>query len=106
MVDNILLVALGTIAMETHSPAKFISNEVDHLLDCTAAYPNDGTMFRASKMQLATHSDAGYLNKNKAKSRASAHMYLSENVPILVFNGAVISIAQSIKFVMSLASDA
>ena len=57
-------------------------------------------------MQLATHSDAGYFNEAKAKSRASAHIYLSENVPIPTFHGAVLTIAQIIKYVMSSVAEA
>ena len=56
-------------------------------------------------MQLATHSDAGNLNEAKAKSRASAHIHLSENVPIPTFNGSVLIIAQLIKHVMSSAAE-
>ena len=57
-------------------------------------------------MQLAAHSDAGYLNEPNARSRASAHIYLSEDVPIPTFNGSVLTIAQIIKFVMSSAAEA
>ena len=35
-VDNKLLVALGTIATQTHSPTKFTANETDYLLDYVA----------------------------------------------------------------------
>ena len=105
-VDNKLVVALSTIAMNTHSPTSFTLQEVNHLLDYVATYPNDGIIYRASKMQLAAHSDAGYLNEPKARSRASAHVCLSENVPIPAFNGAILTIAQIIKFVMSSAAEA
>ena len=57
-------------------------------------------------MQLSAHSDAGYFNEPKARSRASAHMCLSENVHIPTFNGAVLNISQIIKFVMSSAVEA
>jgi hypothetical protein len=32
-------------------------------------------------MVLAVHSDASYLNKEEAQSRAGGHHFLSENVP-------------------------
>ena len=106
VVDNILLVILGAIAIKTRSPVKFTSDEVDHLLDYVATYPDDAMLFRVIKIQLAVHSDAGCSNENKSKSLASAHMYLSENIPIPSFNGAVINKAQIIKFVMSSAAEA
>ena len=42
----------------------------------------------------------------KFKSRANAHMCISENVSIPSFNGVVITIAKIIKFVMSSAAEA
>jgi hypothetical protein len=50
------------------------------------------------------HADAGFLNKTNSRSRAGAHIYLSENNPFLRFNGAILSIAQIIKFVMASAA--
>ena len=72
-----------------------------YLLDYVATYPNDGIIYRASNMILCAHADAGYLNKTKACSRAGAHIFLSEDDPYPRFNGAILSIAQIIKFVMA-----
>jgi len=105
-VDNKLLVALGSIATKTHAPTQQTSTTTDHLLDYVATHPNDGIIYRKSLMQLAAHSDAGHLNEPNARSRASAHTHLSEDVPIPTFNGAVLTIAQIIKFVMSSAAEA
>ena len=44
-VDNKLLVTLRTIAIKTHSPIILILNEVNHLLDYVATYPDDGMLF-------------------------------------------------------------
>ena len=63
-------------------------------------------MYRKSGMQLAAHSDAGYLNEAKDRNRASAHTCSSESVPIPAFNGAVTTISQIIKYVMSSAAEA
>ena len=79
---------------------------VDQLLDYVATYPDDGTTFRASHMILAAHSDASFLNESKSRSRAGAHIFLSEDDPIPRFNGAVLTIAQIIKFVMASAAEA
>ena len=104
--DNKLLVALSAISMKNHSPTTFTLKEVHHILDCVATCPDDGTLFRSSNMQLSAHSDAGYLKEPKSRSRSSAHLHLSENVPIPTFNGAVLTIAQIIKFLMSSAAEA
>ena len=104
--DNKILVALGSIATQAHPPTKKTASLVHHLLDYVATYPNDGMMHRKSLMQLAAHSDAGYLNEQQGKSRASVHAHLSKAVPISSFNGAVITIAQIIKFAMTSAAKA
>ncbi len=57
-------------------------------------------------MILCAHADAGFLNKTNSRSRAGAHIYLSENDPFPCFNGAVLSIAQIITFVMASAAEA
>ena len=57
-------------------------------------------------MVLSAHSDAAYLNVSKARSRAGAHIILSEDVPVPKYNGPVITIAQIIKCVMSSAAEA
>ncbi len=52
-------------------------------------------------MVLCTHLDAGFLNKTNSCSHVGAHIFLSENEPFPLFNGAILSIAQIIKFVMA-----
>jgi hypothetical protein len=73
------------------------------LLDYVASYPSNGIIYQASDMVFCAHSDAGFLNKTNSPSRAGAHIFLSENKPFPWFNGAILSIAQIIKFVMVLA---
>jgi hypothetical protein len=51
-------------------------------------------------MILCAHSNAGFLNETNSRRRTRAHIFLSENKPFPRFNGAVLSIAQIIKFVM------
>ena len=62
--------------------------------------------FSASDMVLAVHSNAGYLNELKAKSKAGEHFFLSSNPNIPTNNGAILNIAQIIKNVMSSAAEA
>ncbi len=57
-------------------------------------------------MILCAHANAGFLNKTNSRSRARAHIYLSENDPFPRFNGAVLPIAQIIKFIMASAAEA
>ena len=57
-------------------------------------------------MKLVAHSDASYLSKPKACSRAGGHFFLSRDSTIPQNNGAVLNIAHIINHVMSLATEA
>ena len=56
-------------------------------------------------MILAAHSDYGFHNESTGRSRAGAHIFLSEDDPIPWWNGPILSIAQVIKFVMTSAAE-
>lgn len=105
-VDNKLGVALSDIGSQQASATKVTNAALNQLLDYVAMYPDDGIIYRASDMVLAAHSDATYLNVSKARSRAGAHIMLSENDLIPRANGSVLTVAQIIKFVMSSAAEA
>jgi hypothetical protein len=55
-------------------------------------------------MVLAAHSDASYLLEANAHRRAAGHLFMSSNTPHPHNNCAVLTIAQIIKAVMSLAA--
>ena len=57
-------------------------------------------------MVLWAHSDAGFHNKSKGRSRAGAHILLSENDAMPRWNESVLTLAKITKFVMSSASEA
>ena len=57
-------------------------------------------------MILAAHTDTGFLNESKSRSRAGAHIFLSENDPKPKLNGPVLTILQIIKNVMASAAEA
>jgi hypothetical protein len=104
-VNNKLLVALSAIAA-CQSYATVATEQAVHLLlDYVATYPADGIVYRSSDMILCAHADAGFLNETNSRSRAGAHIFLLENDPFPRFNGAILSIAQIIKFVMASAAE-
>jgi hypothetical protein len=100
-VANKLLVALSTIAALQANATVTTEQAVHLLLDYVATFPNDAIVYRASGMIPCAHADAGFLNETNSCSRAGAHIYLLDNNPILQFNGAILSIAQIIKFAMA-----
>ncbi len=104
--DNKLLVALNAISAQQAKAMVHTEQLVKLLLNSVATYPNEGIVYRAGDMVLCAHADAGYLNESRCHSRAGAHIYLLEDDPIPHFNGAALTHATIIKFVMALAAKA
>ena len=57
-------------------------------------------------MVLSGHSDDGFNKETKSRSRSGAHICLSENETIPLYNGPVLTISQIMKFVVSSAAEA
>ena len=57
-------------------------------------------------MVLAAHSDASYLSESKARSRAGGHLFISNDNIIPSKNGAILTVYQITKAVMSSAAEA
>jgi hypothetical protein len=106
MVDNKLLVALSAIAARQSYATVATEQAVHLLLNYVATYPSDGIIYQSSDMILCAHANVGLLNKTNSRSWARAHIYLSENNPFPCFNGAILSIAQIIKFVIASTAEA
>ena len=104
-VNNKLLVALSAIGAQQVTATEATKYAIKQLLDYVATYPDDGILFRKSDMILAAHADAGFLNESKSRSRAGAHIFLSENMPKPKLNGPVLIISQIIKTVMASAAE-
>jgi hypothetical protein len=100
-VDNKLLCTVSTIGSTQASATQNTLAECNQLLDHLALHPNDGITYKASNMILAAHSDASYLSESKSRSRAGAHIFLSNDDPIPQSNGPVLSISAVLKSVYS-----
>jgi hypothetical protein len=80
--------------------------KVTQFLDYTITHPDAILTYHASDMVLAGHSDASYLSESNARSRTSGHFFMSNNTAKPPNNGAILTTAQIIKAVMSLAAEA
>ena len=105
-VENKLLVLLSTIGSQKAAAMKRTNEAINQILDYCATYPANGILYRSSNMVLCAHSDAGFHNDIKGRSRAGAHIFLSENDAMPRWNGPVITLYQIIKSVMSSTSEA
>ena len=101
-----MLPALSAIASNQANPTEETMKKTKQFLDYAASHPDAIITYKASKMVLATHSDASYLSEPKARSRAGGHFFMSEDSEDPPNNGAVLNIAQIIKAVMSSAAEA
>jgi hypothetical protein len=105
-VDNKLLTTLSAIGAQQAKATENTAKAVHQLLDYVATYPSDGITYRASNMILAAHSDASFLTEPNARSRAGAHIFLTEDDPIPRQNGPILTMSQVIKYVMASAAEA
>ncbi len=103
-VDSTLLCPISAIASQSSKPTNDMMRQTLQLLDYLATQEGAVLSYHASDMVLAVHSDASYLSKPKARSRARGHFFLSNDTTIPPNNGAVLNIAHIIKNVMSLAT--
>jgi hypothetical protein len=105
-VDSTMLAALGSIATQQANPTKNTIKKVQQFLDYASTHPDAIVTYHASDMVLAGHSNALYLSELKACSRAGGHFFMSNNTAKPPNNGAILTIAQIIKAVMSSAAEA
>ena len=105
-VDNKLLVGLSAIGAQQVSATQRTNEAINQILDYCATYPADGIIYRSSDTFLCAHYDAGSHNESKGRRRDGAHIFLSENDAMPRWNRPVLTLAKTIKFVMSSASEA
>ena len=98
---NKLLLALSAIGDQQAAATEDTSDTIKQILDYVVTYPNDGIVYRASNMVLSYHSDVGFRNKSKGRSRSGLNIFLSDNDPEPICNGPVLPISQIINFVMT-----
>jgi hypothetical protein len=105
-VDGTMLTPLSALASEQSALTEATMEKCLQFLDYAASQEDAILTYNASDMMLAIHSDASYLSKPKARSRAGGHMFLAGKEEIPLNNGAVLNILQIIKAVMSSAAEA
>jgi hypothetical protein len=106
-VHNTILPALSATASEQAQPTERTKEILTQLLDyCATQEEAIITYSVASKMILAVHSDAGYCNEKKSRSRAGGHFSLSNDDEFLPNNRAILTVATILKAVMSSAVEA
>jgi hypothetical protein len=103
-VNSTMLAALGSTATQQVNPIKNMMKKVQHFLDYASTPPDAIVTYHASDMVLAGQSDASYLSKSKARSWAGRNLFMSNNPAKPPNNGTILTIAQIIKAVMSLAA--
>ena len=105
-VDASMLPALGTLATQQANPTRNTMKRIKQFLEYAATHPDAIITYHARHMVLAGHSDTLYLSERNAQSRAVEHFLMSNNKETPSNNGAVFTILQIIKAVLSMAAKA
>jgi hypothetical protein len=105
-IDSTMLPALGSLTAQQANPTQNTKKIVHQLLDYTATHPNAIITYQTSNMVLEGHSNASYLSETNACSRAGRHFFMSNDEAIPSNNGAIFTILQIIKAIMSSAAEA
>ena len=80
---------ISAIAAQSANPTTDTLAQTKQLLDYIATQEDAVITYSVSDMILNVHSDAGYLNESKARSRAGGHFFLSTNKDSPPNNGAI-----------------
>ncbi len=96
-VDSTLLCPIRAIASQSSKPTEDMMQQTLQLLDYLATQEDAILFYHTSDMVLAVHSNASYLSKPKAWSRAGGQFFLSSDTTVPPNNGAVLNIAHIIK---------
>jgi hypothetical protein len=100
-VDPTLFPALGYIASQQATPTEKTNQDIAHILQYVANYPDVSILYSASSMQLRVSSDASYLSASKARSIAGGHFYFGShekdvlNGPVYVLSSIIPNVATS-----------
>ena len=105
-VDNKLLVGLSLIWYQQAAATERTNEEINQLIDYSATCPANGILYRSRNMVLCAHSDTGFHNNSKGRSRVGDHICISEKNLMPRWNGPVIKLTHIIKIFMSSASEA
>ena len=114
LVDPTILTALGSISAQQAKGTEKTYAYTLWILNYAATHPKATTRYTASNMVLHIHSDASYLSKPQARSRAGGHYFLGDTRPDMSkppttcprLNGPIHSISQIMSNVMGLAAEA
>ena len=78
-VDSTMLTALSAIASEQATPTENTMKKCKQLLDYAALQEEAILTYTKIDMVPAIHSNASYLSKSKARSRAGGHWFMEGN---------------------------
>jgi hypothetical protein len=100
--------SINVLASQQSNATEVTADKVIKLINYCNTHPETKIRYHASYMILHIHSDASYLSKNEAKSRAGGFFYMGSNDKTgkKLTNGALLIISKVLKHVMSSAAEA
>ena len=100
-----MLCAPGSLSSQQATPTQKTIKTVKQFLDYAASNPDAVVNQKTSDMLLAVHRDESYLSKTKARSRSGGHFFCSANEIYPANNGAILTVSQIIKSVITSAAE-
>jgi hypothetical protein len=104
-VDSTILPALSSLATKQAKPTQKTIEKIKQLLDYCTTQEEAIITYLARKMILCIHSNMGFCNKKKPRSRAGGHFPLSNHNRFPPNNSAILTNGTIIKDVMSLMAE-
>jgi hypothetical protein len=76
-IDPTIVTAISELVSQQATTTDDTNMKLLQLIDYCASHPNSKLRYTTSDMILNIHSDAGYLNESKARSRSGGHSFFS-----------------------------
>jgi hypothetical protein len=107
-VDPKILTAISALASQQVTATEDTNTELVQILNYCSSHPDSKIRFTASDMILNIHSNAGYLNDSKARSRSGGHFFMSSNPKNgqQQHNGALLTVSKILRMVVASAAEA
>ena len=106
-VDSAMLTTLSVVASAQAKSMEETMARCKQFIHYAATHQDIILTYKSSSdMVLVVHSDASYLSKSKARSRAGRHFFLSLVSEDLINNGDVLNLPQLFKAIMVMSSAA
>jgi hypothetical protein len=108
VIDGTIMTAIISLDSQQATATEDTEANLTKLLNYCSTHPDATIRYHASDMMLNIHSDAGYLNKPKARSRSGGHFFMSSTPKngVQQHNGSILTLSAIPRMVVASAAEA